>query len=351
MSNWWRCCRRARPWCGDWTGSTVDTVAALERRGVFAERGYKSAAAALGDLLGWERFEARRRVVAAEQVTPRVGLDGTPLPARLPATAAVFAAGRAACGTSRSSPGCSARPRPPRLSPEQWAGAEDQLAAKADLYTPSELQAWGTALVEALDQDGPEPDDRPPAEVNELHLTRLPVRRREDQGPVRRRRDVRRHRHRDRRQGPPAHRRRRPRRPRNARPKRWPMCAATSSTTPRPVCPSAAGAARTSACWSGSRTCRTGPAPACLDFGGTLSPESLRMLCCDAAVVPIVLGGNGQPLDVGRVTRTIPDGLRRAVAARDRGCAHPGCDRPPSWCEVHHIRAWEHGGPTRLDNW
>ena len=52
------------------------------------------------------------------------------------------------------------------------------------------------------------------------------------------------------------------------------------------------------------------------------------MLCCDAAVVPIVMDGKGQPLDVGRITRTIPDGLRRAVAARDRGCAHPGCGRP-----------------------
>jgi len=89
---------------------------------------------------------------------------------------------------------------------------------------------------------------------------------------------------------------------------------------------------------------------AALDFGSTLSPESLRMLCCDAAVVPIVMDGAGQPLDVGRATRTIPDGLRRAVAARDRGCAHPGCDRPPSWCECHHIVPWECGGETKLSN-
>jgi 5-methylcytosine-specific restriction protein A len=85
---------------------------------------------------------------------------------------------------------------------------------------------------------------------------------------------------------------------------------------------------------------------ACLDFGGTLSPESLRMLCCDAAVVPIVLDGKGQPLDVGRATRTIPDGLRRAVAARDGGCAR--CGRPGSWCEVHHVIPWEPGGETSL---
>ena len=88
----------------------------------------------------------------------------------------------------------------------------------------------------------------------------------------------------------------------------------------------------------------------CLDFGGPVAPESLRMLCCDAAVVPIVLNGKGQPLDIGRATRTIPDGLRRAVAARDRGCSHPGCGRPASWCEIHHLIPWEHGGATKLSN-
>jgi hypothetical protein len=62
------------------------------------------------------------------------------------------------------------------------------------------------------------------------------------------------------------------------------------------------------------------------------------------------MNGRSQPLDIGRATRTIPDGLRRAVAARDRGCAKPGCDRPASWCEVHHIRPWEDGGDTSLDN-
>ncbi|MGH3565706.1 MAG: DUF222 domain-containing protein [Pseudonocardia sp.] len=73
---------------------------------------------------------------------------------------------------------------------------------------------------------------------------------------------------------------------------------------------------------------------AMLDFGGTLNPASLRMLACDACVIPIVMNGTGQPLDVGRITRTIPDGLRRDVAARDLGCAHPGCGRPPSWAGV-----------------
>ena len=73
---------------------TVATVAGLEREGVFTERGYRSPTQALSDLIGWEGREAHRRVVAAEQITARVGLDGSVLPARLPATAAVFTAGR-----------------------------------------------------------------------------------------------------------------------------------------------------------------------------------------------------------------------------------------------------------------
>ena len=89
---------------------------------------------------------------------------------------------------------------------------------------------------------------------------------------------------------------------------------------------------------------------AMLDFGGILTPAQLRLLACDARVVPVVMNGIPQPLDVGRATRVIPDGLRRAVIARDRGCAHAGCQRPPSWSEIHHIVPWEEGGETSLAN-
>jgi 5-methylcytosine-specific restriction protein A len=88
----------------------------------------------------------------------------------------------------------------------------------------------------------------------------------------------------------------------------------------------------------------------CLDLGDTLTPAGLRALCCDAAVVPVVLDGAGQPLDVGRAQRTIPPPIRRAITVRDRGCAHPGCDRPASWAEIHHILPWAQGGHTRMDN-
>ncbi len=87
-----------------------------------------------------------------------------------------------------------------------------------------------------------------------------------------------------------------------------------------------------------------------LDTGGRLSPTQVRRLACDAHILPAVLGGDGQVLDLGRSRRLITGALRRALEVRDHGCAFPGCDRPPRWCHGHHIRAWVDGGPTTLDN-
>jgi hypothetical protein len=66
---------------------------------------------------------------------------------------------------------------------------------------------------------------------------------------------------------------------------------------------------------------------------------------CAAGVVPILFD-RGQPLDVGRTRRLFTPRQRIALAARDGGCRFPGCDRPPSWCEAHHITPWSRGGPT-----
>ncbi|WP_435207487.1 DUF222 domain-containing protein [Micromonospora sp. bgisy143] len=87
-----------------------------------------------------------------------------------------------------------------------------------------------------------------------------------------------------------------------------------------------------------------------LDTGPRLTPETVRRLACDAAILPAVLGSNGQILDVGRQRRLVTGPLRRALVLRDRGCAFPGCDRPPRWCDAHHIRHWADGGGTSLTN-
>jgi Domain of unknown function (DUF222)/HNH endonuclease len=69
------------------------------------------------------------------------------------------------------------------------------------------------------------------------------------------------------------------------------------------------------------------------------------------ALLPVALGGPAtQPLEVGRATRVVSPAQRTALVVRDGGCVVPGCDRPPGWCEAHHLRPWLHGGPTDLAN-
>jgi hypothetical protein len=89
---------------------------------------------------------------------------------------------------------------------------------------------------------------------------------------------------------------------------------------------------------------------ATLEDGGVLTAAAARRWACDAKVIPMILGGAGQPLDVGRTQRLFTGPLRRALVVRDGGCAFPGCDRPPRWCDGHHIRSWLDGGPTSLSN-
>ena len=70
-----------------------------------------------------------------------------------------------------------------------------------------------------------------------------------------------------------------------------------------------------------------------------------------AALLPPILGGApSQPLDVGRTTRVVQPAQRIALAVRDGGCVFPDCQRPPSWCEAHHLVPWLDGGPTDLAN-
>src|SRR5262245_1869968 len=91
-------------------------------------------------------------------------------------------------------------------------------------------------------------------------------------------------------------------------------------------------------------------AGATLASGTPISPQTARRLACDATVIPVVLGSGTEPLDIGRATRVVSAGLRRALVVRDRGCRFPGCDRPPGWTDAHHTIPWARGGKTGLDN-
>jgi hypothetical protein len=87
-----------------------------------------------------------------------------------------------------------------------------------------------------------------------------------------------------------------------------------------------------------------------LSNGVPIPVSTIRRLCCDANIIPIVLNGNGELLDVGREHRTATRAQRRALRALYRTCAHPHCTVPFDNCRIHHIQPWEHGGRTDLRN-
>jgi len=94
----------------------------------------------------------------------------------------------------------------------------------------------------------------------------------------------------------------------------------------------------------------TGPAAATPGFGGVISAARARWIACDANISRIVLGPQGQPLDLGRTVRIVPPHLCKAVVERDEACVFAGCGAPHHWCDVHHLLEWILGGETSLDN-
>jgi hypothetical protein len=91
-----------------------------------------------------------------------------------------------------------------------------------------------------------------------------------------------------------------------------------------------------------------GDAAPVLEDGPALAEETTRRIACDASVVQI-LERDGEPLSVGRKTRTIPSSVRRALQSRDRRCRFPGCEHC-RFLDAHHIRHWASGGETKLGN-
>ena len=82
--------------------------------------------------------------------------------------------------------------------------------------------------------------------------------------------------------------------------------------------------------------------------GTPLSAEELLRLACDANILPAIFDQKSRPLWLGRGRRHATKHQRSVLAARDKGCV--GCGTSPNWCQAHHIRHWEHGGTTDIDN-
>jgi len=84
--------------------------------------------------------------------------------------------------------------------------------------------------------------------------------------------------------------------------------------------------------------------------GQHLSAGTIRRLACDAQIIPIVLGGPSEALDVGVTRRLFTPAQRKAVLLRDKGCSFPGCTTPAGWTDIHHVIHWIFGGATDLSN-
>ena len=321
----------------------VTAVARLDREGDFAERGVRPAPA-IADLLRCLEAEARRMVAVARSVFP-TALDGQPLAPKLPATAMALAGWEIDQSHAEVIERLMSSRAAERISPEQWSTLEEQLANIARLYRPDELRRIGLRWLEQLDQDGPPPEEDEP-QVNELYLSASP------DGVGGRLKGQ--------------------------------LDAATYEVVARAIrallCPSAderkslgerqadaLGEICEHALDEGQLPLEGGERPhitaildyewmraqargVMFDFGGRGTAADLRYLLCDCKVIPVVFNGESQPLDLGRDRRCVTLAQRRAVAARDRGCAHPGCQRKPAFCQVHHIVEWMNGGETNIED-
>ncbi len=91
--------------------------------------------------------------------------------------------------------------------------------------------------------------------------------------------------------------------------------------------------------------------PGLFQHSGAVSASLLREMACEADILPIVLNGASEPLDIGRAKRLFTRSQRMALAARDQGCIFPGCTAPLGICESHHVKHWKaHGGKTNVNN-
>ena len=323
-------------------GSVVAVLAEAQARGLESRAGYRSLAELVKHVVRVDTGEAKRWVAQASALFPSVTPTGTVVAAVLPVAAAAAAEGvlspahlDAVVGAMASLP----------------AEAEQILVEVARSAEPAGVRSVAAGIRARIDQDGPEPDDREPAQPpNLLHLRTKTDGRVEFSGRL--------------------------------GPEQGELFRALIGPLAKPHAPDAAGpdtrtlperqgealvdlfdlASRSQdlPTEAGERphvavtvdyhTLVSGIGTATLGDATVISAADARRIACTAGIIPVVLGGRGEVLDIGRMSRKLTPHLRRALRLRDGGCAFPLCDRPPNWADAHHIRHWRHGGDTALDN-
>jgi hypothetical protein len=87
-----------------------------------------------------------------------------------------------------------------------------------------------------------------------------------------------------------------------------------------------------------------------LEFSPPISGKTVERFGCDCTLTRVLLDSESMVIDVGRAKRVISGPMRKALQVRDKHCRWPGCERPASYCEGHHLIHWSKNGPTDLKN-
>lgn len=328
----------------------LDLIAELDTRNTAQELGYSSLPDLLRDALRINRFEAKRRIGHARAVLDMNLVSGGTAEAPLPQTGQALRTGGLGpehldviSKTLRDLPGS--------VSCERRAWAEDVLVQAASDVDARTLTRIGSRLRAELDQDGTPPSDKELADPsNELRFTpksngRLAFRGELDReasalfqtvlSPLAKPRPTTE-------EGPDV--RDQAERYGDALAEVLQLAADTGNL------PSEGGEKPHVLVTTSLDALREQLQQSLLDGIGVLDAASARRIACDCKLIPAVLGAHSEPLDIGRISYTVPIAIRRALILRDGGCAFPGCDRPHRWCHSHHIIHWADGGPTELGN-
>ena len=324
-------------------------IAEMDRRDLAGEVGARSTAAVLVDALRLTPGEAKTRVTAAENLGPRVGLGGEPLPALFPHLLAAQADGAISVEHARVVVHTIDR-LPHALQLDHADAVETVLVAHARDFNPTIVAGLGRRIRDHLDPDGTLTEEADRQRRRSVSLHHRPDGSGQISGELT--------------AGCAA---------------KWqalfdalakPATAADGVGDPRTPdqrrhdaiddiadrllrggdLPDSGGTPATVVLTMTLDQLETRTGLATTAHGGSISIAQALTLAGAGDIIPIVINHAGGILSYGRTRRDASPRQRIVLAGRDRGCSFPGCDIPPAWCQAHHITAWKDGGHTTLTN-